>query len=93
MATIITAGFPKAQTGATTPDTESSTFGESKGEKGVDTSVSEIPPLGAPLEEKRFFFQRARSYNPDAIATLVCDKKGPLSTPFRSAYTAAAQCI
>jgi hypothetical protein len=34
------------------------------------TSLSSIsPPLGAPLEEKRFWFQRGKSYDPDAIAT------------------------
>lgn len=30
---------------------------------------SNSPPLGAPLEEKRFWFQRYRSYDPDATAT------------------------
>ncbi|KAH8668663.1 major facilitator superfamily domain-containing protein [Xylariales sp. PMI_506] len=33
-------------------------------------SLDSIPPLGVPLEEKRFFFQRTKEYNPDAIATL-----------------------
>jgi hypothetical protein len=42
--------------------------------KGVNvrirkTSSTEIPPLGAPVEEKRFWFQRTKSYDPDAIAT------------------------
>ncbi|KAK0717876.1 major facilitator superfamily domain-containing protein [Lasiosphaeria miniovina] len=32
-------------------------------------SVTSIPPLGAPIEERRFWFQRAKSYDPDAIAT------------------------
>jgi hypothetical protein len=32
-------------------------------------STEEIPPLGAPIEEKRFWFQRTRTYDPDAIAT------------------------
>ncbi|KAB5532496.1 major facilitator superfamily domain-containing protein [Coniochaeta sp. 2T2.1] len=30
---------------------------------------SNSPPLGAPLEEKRFWFQRVASYDPDAVAT------------------------
>ncbi|KAI0123565.1 phthalate transporter [Xylariales sp. AK1849] len=34
------------------------------------TSLGSDAPLGVPLEEKRFFFQRSKSYNPDAIATL-----------------------
>jgi hypothetical protein len=35
------------------------------------TSLDSAPPLGAPLEEKRFFFQRTKSYDPNSIATLV----------------------
>ncbi len=35
------------------------------------TSLSSIPPLGIPIEEKRFWWQRARGYDPDANATLV----------------------
>jgi hypothetical protein len=31
--------------------------------------ISNSPPLGAPLEERRFWFQRVNSYDPDAIAT------------------------
>ena len=74
MATVISSGLPKAQTGSTTPS-DASTYGDSKGDKGVDTSITEIPPLGVPRDEKRFFFQRARSYDPDAIATLVSHAK------------------
>ncbi|KAK4234029.1 major facilitator superfamily domain-containing protein [Achaetomium macrosporum] len=33
------------------------------------TSVNTIPPLGEAIQEKRFWFQRTKSYNPDAIAT------------------------
>jgi hypothetical protein len=33
---------------------------------------SSIPELGEPLQEKRFFFQRGKAYDPDAIATQVC---------------------
>ncbi|KAI8163277.1 putative transporter [Colletotrichum sp. SAR 10_70] len=34
-------------------------------------SLEGIPPLGAPKEEKRFFFQRDKYYDPFAIATQV----------------------
>ncbi|CAM1505946.1 Fc.00g115830.m01.CDS01 [Cosmosporella sp. VM-42] len=34
-----------------------------------DSSSDNIPALGAPLEEKRFWFQRVKDYDPDAIAT------------------------
>lgn len=38
----------------------------------VTTEISEdVPPLGVPHAEKRFWFQRAKTYDPDAIATLV----------------------
>jgi len=40
---------------------------------GYASSISSIPTLGVPLDEKRFFFQRARAYDPDAIATQVGD--------------------
>lgn len=30
---------------------------------------SQIPPLGEPSDERRFWFQRALEYNPEAIAT------------------------
>ena len=35
------------------------------------TSLNSNPPLGVPVQEKRFWFQRTKSYDPDAIATLV----------------------
>lgn len=55
MATVLT----KEKTVVTTQETHSST-----------TSLnSNSPPLGAPLDEKRFWFQRVSSYDPDAIAT------------------------
>ncbi|KAF3803869.1 putative transporter [Colletotrichum gloeosporioides] len=41
-----------------------------KGEGAESTaSLEGIPPLGAPKEEKRFFFQRDKYYDPFAIAT------------------------
>lgn len=36
-----------------------------------DTSSRAVPPLGAPVEQKRFWFQRDKNYDPDAIATQV----------------------
>ncbi|KAK6071935.1 phthalate transporter [Seiridium cupressi] len=49
-------------------------FARGSGNKEYPTestiSLDNIAPLGVPLEEKRFFFQRTRHYNPDAIATL-----------------------
>ncbi len=50
------------------------TDSSSDDKKGASTSVvsiPSIPPLGAPNEEKRFWFQRGKDYNPDAIATQV----------------------
>ncbi|KAH6884257.1 major facilitator superfamily transporter [Thelonectria olida] len=34
-----------------------------------DTSSDSLPALGVPVEEKRFWFQRGRAYDPDSIAT------------------------
>jgi hypothetical protein len=33
------------------------------------TSVNTIPPLGEAIQEKRFWFQRTKAYDADAIAT------------------------
>lgn len=35
------------------------------------TSVNTIPPLGAAIQAKRFWFQRAKSYDRNAVATQV----------------------
>jgi len=48
-----------------------------KGPKGLVTDLDEdsssdsiqVPPLGEPSDERRFWFQRALDYNPEAIAT------------------------
>ncbi|KAK2031340.1 phthalate transporter [Colletotrichum zoysiae] len=41
-----------------------------KGDHGETLiSLDSAPPLGAPIEEKRFWFQRNKSYEPSAIAT------------------------
>jgi hypothetical protein len=55
MATVLT----KEKAVVRTQETNSST-----------TSLSSnSPPLGAPLEERRFWFQRVNTYDPGAIAT------------------------
>lgn len=36
---------------------------------GTDSSNDDIPPLGTPNDERRFWFQRSQEYNPEAIAT------------------------
>ncbi|CEJ58530.1 Putative Permease of the major facilitator superfamily [Penicillium brasilianum] len=36
----------------------------------TDASDTDIPPLGKPQNERRFWFQRTRNYDPDEIATL-----------------------
>lgn len=38
--------------------------------KGTSSSSSlDVPPLGEPADEKRFWFQRGKGYNADGIAT------------------------
>ncbi|CAI6341944.1 unnamed protein product [Periconia digitata] len=39
-------------------------------DQSIVETVEAPPPLGAPLEEKRFWFQRTKGYDPGAIATL-----------------------
>ena len=43
----------------------------------VTVSVENIPVLGAPVEERRFWFQRDKTYNPEAIATQVSAEQSP----------------
>lgn len=45
-----------------------------------ETAVSDVPALGEPIEEKRFWFQRSKkNYDPNAIATLVSNVPQPMS--------------
>jgi hypothetical protein len=49
-------------------------FGDDKGEKVTRVKTNEVIegaalPLGVPAEEKRFWFQRTKSYDANAIAT------------------------
>ncbi len=70
MATVLVASgraLPNSASSST-----SSTGGNDKLEKEVDVSVStddDVSSLGAPHDEKRFWFQRAKGYDSSAIAT------------------------
>lgn len=55
---------------------------EKLGPDASTLSVNSIPPLGVPKEEKRFFFQRTRAYDPEAIATQVIFALYPLEQMF-----------
>jgi hypothetical protein len=37
--------------------------------KDISASAEDLAPLGDPIEERRFWFQRATRYDPNAIAT------------------------
>src|SRR5205814_516658 len=64
MPTIFSAAEPGPTAGAGTSATSSDD------EKlPATTTVTEIPPLAAPHEEKRFWWQRTRNYDADAVAT------------------------
>jgi hypothetical protein len=55
-----------------TPGTPPSPTGELQEKIGATVSVSDASSdLAHPDHEKRFFFQRQKKYDPDAIATLV----------------------
>ena len=41
------------------------------GNDSSQTSLTDVPALGVALEERRFWWQRATAYDPDAIATQV----------------------
>ncbi|KAF2113116.1 major facilitator superfamily domain-containing protein [Lophiotrema nucula] len=76
MATVITGvtgRVPGPQDSNSNTSTESvaAPVGDGFEKDHTKVHVSEdAPPLGAPHAEKRFWFQRAKSYDPDAIATL-----------------------
>ena len=65
MATVL------AREKAARPERTDSDRDEKSGADASTLSVNSIPPLGVAKEERRFFFQRARAYDPDAIATQV----------------------
>ncbi|PNH55961.1 hypothetical protein VD0003_g1702 [Verticillium dahliae] len=56
MATVLTRNKTKISKYGTTEETTS-------------LLAIDVAPLGAPIDEKRFWFQRRRNYDPDAIAT------------------------
>jgi len=41
------------------------------------TSVNTVPPLGEPLKRKRFWFQKTKAYDPDAVATQASSPRYP----------------
>lgn len=43
---------------------------------------SDAPPLGAPKEEKRFWFQRTKDFDENAIATQVMQPKPSSAQPY-----------
>ena len=66
---------PRGRQGVNPPDDHDSSedLGDAKGEKTsqvkTETIYETALPLGVPAEEKRFWFQRTRKYDPNAIAT------------------------
>lgn len=53
-------------------------FGEEKKSPSISTSsFDRIPPLGAPKDEKRFWWQRTSAFDADAIATQVNPEETP----------------
>lgn len=75
MATVLTG--PRGPSGDASYSTSSSstvaTGGVLEKKDPANVTVAEDgPALGAAHAERRFWFQRAKSYDPDAIATLVC---------------------
>jgi len=71
MATLFSFTKPQSVDGTTTPSSGVSREVSTKGEAKVTVSESRVAPLGERTAERRFWFQRARAYDPDAIATLV----------------------
>ncbi|PQE23609.1 phthalate transporter protein [Rutstroemia sp. NJR-2017a BVV2] len=78
MSTTLAKSVPVGETtGRIVVSSRSSSNGSTSGvrtgeEKKVETnvtSIASIPPLGVPADEKRFWFQRNKTYDPSAIAT------------------------
>lgn len=59
MATVLTKGRPKVSKYGSTEETTA-------------LLSADVAPLGVPLDEKRFFWQRRRAPDASAIATQVC---------------------
>jgi hypothetical protein len=78
MTTVLTEGHkaPNLGFGNSSSTTSSADYGAithgGLEKQQTRVSVSAVaPPLGATNDERRFWFQRAKAYDPDAIATLV----------------------
>src|ERR1700761_4209600 len=72
MSTVIAKSrLARGRGAATLPPSNSSSDDLAKREArvAIDAAAEDIPPLGEPREEKRFFFQRTKAYDPNAIAT------------------------
>ncbi|KAK3502177.1 major facilitator superfamily domain-containing protein [Neurospora crassa] len=67
MATVLTQGGSLPSADGTNSPTESKGSNINASSK----TLSSIPPLGIAVAERRFWFQRAKSYDPTAIATQV----------------------
>lgn len=63
MATVIARGKTAAQTRAVAVD-------DNKGSSSSSASLPDGLGLGVPLQQKRFFWQRSKAHDADAIATL-----------------------
>jgi hypothetical protein len=74
MATVLTGSRSRAPAATALDGSDSDSASQGAPEKGPLTSVTavDVPALGAPREEKRFWFQRTGKFDFDAIATQVC---------------------
>jgi hypothetical protein len=64
-----TGGIVVSSRSSSTGSTSDIRTGEEKKVQTNITSIASIPPLGVPADEKRFWFQRNKTYDPSAIAT------------------------
>jgi hypothetical protein len=71
MAQVVPKSVLFSESGTSTPSLLSSNGDDLKKVEVSVTALSQNPPLGNPKHEKRFWFQRGKSYDPDAIATQV----------------------
>lgn len=71
MSTVLTSSKLGIVSQSSPSSSTSKGFGK-EGKVSVGVLVDEdVPPLGVPKEEKRFWFQRTQNYDPNAIATQV----------------------
>ena len=67
-----TTGSPASTSSSNVDTTETQLKGTDKVIAAELNAYANVTPLGVPKEEKRFWFQRTRKYDPNAIATQVC---------------------